>query len=185
MREPPQGNADDQSPSFSVPPVPKTFCPCSYRLGFLITLMVFALCGARQTLSGEQADREGGFVSEQINLFGVPTDLMIQQKIYETVRTWSQVREITLKYLGAQPQDKPSLREAGKRLETIQINLAQKFDKSVEALAAKRGESLWNTAAIFQGAEGSAIDPKTQDASDILNGLYQIQTALKLKIENE
>jgi hypothetical protein len=126
---------------------------------------------------------EGGFVSERINLFGVPTDLMIQQQIYETVRTWSQVREITLEYLDAQPQDKPSLREAEKRLEDIQGKLARKYRTEVEALAAKRGESIWDTAAIFQGAEGSAIAPKTQDTSDILNGLYQIQTALELQNE--
>jgi hypothetical protein len=183
----PQSNADDHS--LICPPHPvRKFSGFHFRR-FLIPLLLLASCGLLQTLlAGEKFEPikpEGEFVSERINLFGVPTDLMIQQQIYETVRTWSQVREITLKYLDAQPQDKPSLREAEKRLQDIRGKLAQKYNKGVRDLAAKRGESIWDTAAIFQGAEGSAIAPETQDTSDILNGLYQIQTALELKNEKK
>jgi hypothetical protein len=171
----PQSNADDNSLICSTHPVRKFF---GFHLRrFLIPLLLLASCGLMQRLSAQETKMR----SERINLFGVPTDLIIQEDIPESERTWTQVREITLKYLDAQKQDKPSLRVAEKRLYDMQLSLSQKIDATVQDLAAKTGKSLEEVAYIFQSGEGSKIAPETQHDCDLMNGLYQIDTALKLK----
>jgi hypothetical protein len=124
-----------------------------------------------------------GFVTERINLFGVPTELVIQKQIPECARTWSQVRDITLARLNAQPQDKPSLREARKRINDIQIAIVRKNEKDWEALAAKTGQSLEEVGFLFRGAVGSKKYPDLQDDSDVVDGLYQIESALMLELK--
>lgn len=125
-----------------------------------------------------------GFVTERINLFGVPTELVIQNDIPEYEKTWMQVRDITLARLNAEPQDKPSLRVARKRINDIQIAIVRKNEKAWENLAAKTGQSLEEVAFIFQSGKGSEKYPDLQNDTDVLNGLYQIESALMLKLEN-
>jgi hypothetical protein len=125
-----------------------------------------------------------GFVTERINLFGVPTELVIQKQIPEYAKTWPQVRDITLARLNAQPQDKPTLRTALKRINDIQIAIVRKNEKAWENLAEKTGQSLEEVAFIFQSGEGSEKYPDLQNDTDVVNGLYQIESALILKLEN-
>jgi hypothetical protein len=126
-----------------------------------------------------------GFVTERINLFGVPTELVIQKQIPEYAKTWPQVRDITLARLDAQPQDKPSLRVALKRIDDIQIAIVRKKERAWENLAEKTGQSLEEVAFIFQSGKGSEKYPDLQDDTDVVNGLYQIESALMLKLEKK
>jgi hypothetical protein len=125
-----------------------------------------------------------GFVTERINLFGVPTELVIQKQIPEYSKTWAQVRDITLARLNAEPQDKPSLRAARKRINDIQIAILRKNEKAWENLAAHTGQSLEEVAFIFQSGKGLEKYPDLQNDTDVVNGLYQIESALHLELEN-
>jgi len=126
-----------------------------------------------------------GFVTERINLFGVPTELVIQKQIPEYGKTWAQVRDITLARLNAEPQDKPSLRAALKRINDIQIAIVRKNEKAWANLAAKTGQSLEEVAFIFQSGEGSEKYPELQNDTDVVNGLYQIESALAAKVDKK
>jgi hypothetical protein len=128
----------------------------------------------------EQPKPEGS-VLERINLFGVPTDLVIQQNIPDTESTWSQVREITLKYLDAQPQDKPSPPEALKRLDAMHAEFAKKYNKGVKALADKTNISIEEAAFIFQLGKGSEIAPEIKDIRSLVSG-YKSNNSIWLKL---
>jgi hypothetical protein len=144
-----------------------------------LALLCLASFAGLQTLSASE-----DFVTERINLFGVPTELVIQKQIPEYAKTWPQVRDITLARLNAQPQDKPTLRTALKRINDIQIAIVRKSEKAWENLAEKTGQSLEEVAFIFQSGKGSEKYPDLQNETDVLNGLYQIESALMLKLEN-
>jgi len=126
-----------------------------------------------------------GFLTERINLFGVPTEIVIQEQIPEYAKTWSQVRDITLERLNAQTQDNPSLRVALKRINDIQIAIVRKKERALENLAAKTGQRLEEVAFIFQSGEGSKNYPDLQNDTDVVNGLYQIESALIRKLEKK
>ena len=126
-----------------------------------------------------------GFVTERINLFGVPAELVIQKQIPEYGKTWAQVRDITLARLNAEPQDKPSLRAALKRINDIQIAIVRKNEKAWANLAAKTGQSLEQVAFIFQSGEGSEKYPELQNDTDVVNGIYQIESALAAKVDKK
>lgn len=126
-----------------------------------------------------------GFVTERINIFGVPSDLVIQNDIPESGKTWMQVREITMKRLDAALQDKPSMRIARERINDIQIELVRKNEKAMESLSEKTGQSPEEVAFIFQSGEGSEKYPELQNDTDVVNGLFQIESALIRKLENK
>lgn len=129
--------------------------------------------GLRWTLTIEQARFSSFFVNDEWTL---------DSSQYS--KTWSQVRDITLARLNAQPQDKPSLRVALKRINDIQIAIVRKKERALENLAEKTGQNPEEVAFIFQSGEGSENYPDLQNDTDVVNGLYQIESALHLELKN-
>lgn len=61
------------------------------------------------------------------------------------------------------------------------INSKQAWEKSAE----RTGQSLEEVALIFQGVDDSEKYPDLQEDTDILNGLYQIESELIFKLEKK
>jgi len=112
----PQSNTDDHSLIYFPHPVRKFSGFLLHR--FFIPILVIVSFGLKQSLSAQETNMR----SERINLYAVPTFIAILDDIQEYGKTWSQVREITLKRVEVQPQDKPSLSAANKRIEKMQVS---------------------------------------------------------------
>jgi len=71
------------------------------------------------------------------------------------------------------------------RLTIIQNDLAKTIQNEIVALAVHAEKTPEDVAWVFQKGAGEPINPDLQKNMDILNGLYQIETALLTREKKE
>jgi len=123
--------------------------------------------------------------AEPIPLYGETIDLEINEKLPETTKTWSDVRQKTLTYLKNQDIKTSSLLESQKAIRKLQEEMVAEMDRQFESLAERDGVSVEEVASMFQLGEGGELSKDLQDKSEIVDGLYQIESALIEKIRQE